>query len=191
MKKILIFMTVLFYSNVGISQTKNDVIDYKNINIDLLNRLIIEKVGRIRDSLNLSKPIYDETLLNVTKFQNDYLSNYDVLTHGNSLKLKNKSLNSLIERINFFNPNKKCVACFEISTCFPYMPTRNDMTYEYVSFLMVNAYMSSLFHRAALIIDGDSETSFNVRINFKTSLSSNSKKLYNTGVIFVESNNKN
>ena len=55
---------------------------------------------------------------------------------------------------------------------------------------MINAYMSSPGHRYALITDGDSETPLKISINFKTSLSPKSKKLYNTGVVLVESTHK-
>ena len=36
MKKIIIVISILFYSNLGSSQTKNDLIDYNNINIELI-----------------------------------------------------------------------------------------------------------------------------------------------------------
>ena len=188
MKKIIIVVSILFYSNLGSSQKRNDLIDYNNINLELLNNLVIEKAAHVRDSLNCSKSFYDETLSKVTKFQNDYISTYDIITHGNTLKIKNKSLNSIKDRINFFVPNKEYVVCFEISMCFPYL--EYDITYEYVSSRMIEAYMSSPGHRTALIIDGSSKNPLKISINFKTSLSPKSKKLYNTGVVLVESTHK-
>ena len=190
MKKIIIGVSILVYSNVGSSQTKNDVIDYNNINIELLNSLVIKKAAYVRDSLNKTKAFYDETLSKVTKFQNDYLSTYDIMSHGNTLKIKNKSLNSLGDRLDFFNPKRKYISYMEILVCLPYMPYRTNLTYDYVSSRMINAYMSSPGHRYALITDGDSETPLKISINFKTSLSPKSKKLYNTGVILVESTHK-
>ncbi len=190
MKKIIIGVSILVYSNVGSSQTKNDVIDYNNINIELLNSLVIKKAAYVRDSLNKTKAFYDETLSKVTKFQNDYISTYDILTHDNTLKIKSKRLDSIGNRLEFFNPKKKYIVCFEISLCVPYMPYRTNVTYEYVSSRMIEAYMSSPGHRTALIIDGDSETPLKIKINFKTSLSPKSKKLYNTGVVLVESTHK-
>lgn len=190
MKKIIIVISILFYSNVGSSQTKNDLIDYNNVNLDLLNSLVIEKAAYVRDSLNKSKAFYDETLSKVTKFQNDYLSTYDIMSHGNTLKIKNKSLNSLGDRLDFFNPKRKYITYMEILVCLPYMPYRTNLTYDYVSSRMINAYMSSPGHRTALIIDGSSKNPLKISINFKTSLSPKSKKLYNTGVILVESTHK-
>ena len=184
MKKIIIGISILVYSNVGVSQKRNDLIDYNNINIELLNSLVIEKAAHVRDSLNKSKSFYDKTLFDITKFQNDYMSKYDIITHGNTLKIKNKSLNSIKDRIDFFVPNKEYVVCFEISMCFPYL--EYDITYEYVSSSIINGYMSSPSHRCALIIDGDSETPLKIKIHFKTSLNPKSKKLYNTGIVFVE-----
>jgi hypothetical protein len=169
-----------------ISQKRNDLIDYNNVNLDLLNSLVIEKAAHVRDSLNKSKAFYDETLSKVTKFQNDYLSTYDIMSHGNTLKIKNKSLNSLGDRLDFFNPKRKYISYMEILVCLPYMPYRTNLTYDYVSSSMIEAYMSSPGHRYALITDGDSETPLKISINFKTSLSPKSKKLYNTGVILVE-----
>ena len=190
MKKIIIGVSILVYSNVGSSQTKNDVIDYNNINIELLNNLVIEKAAHVRDSLNCSKSFYDETLSKVTKFQNDYISTYDILTHDNTLKIKSKRLDSIGNRLEFFNPKRKYIVCFEISLCVPYMPYRTNVTYEYVSSRMIEAYMSSPGHRYALITDGSSKTPLKISINFKTSLSPKSKKLYNTGVVLVESTHK-
>jgi hypothetical protein len=112
------------------------------------------------------------------------MSKYDIITHGNTLKIKNKSLNNIKDRIDFFVPNKEYVVCFEISMCFPYL--EYDITYEYVSSMIINGYMSSPSHRCALIIDGDSETPLKIKIHFKTSLNPKSKKLYNTGIVFVE-----
>ena len=190
MKKIIIVVSILFYSNVGISQTKSDLIDYNNINIELLNSLVIKKAAYVRDSLNKTKAFYDETLSKVTKFQNDYISTYDILTHDNTLKIKSKRLDSIGNRLEFFNPKRKYIVCFEISLCVPYMPYRTNVTYEYVSSRMIEAYMSSPGHRIALIIDGSSKNPLKISINFKTSLSPKSKKLYNTGVILVESTHK-
>ena len=186
MKKIIIVISILVYSNVGISQKRNDTIDYNNVNLDLLNSLVIEKAAHVRDSLNKSKAFYDETLSKVTKFQNDYLSTYDIMSHGNTLKIKNKSLNSLGDRLDFFNPKRKYISYMEILVCLPYMPYRTNLTYDYVSSRMIEAYMSSPGHRYALITDGSSKNPLKISINFKTSLSPKSKKLYNTGVILVE-----
>ena len=36
MKKIIIVISILFYSNVGVSKKRNDLIDYNNINIELI-----------------------------------------------------------------------------------------------------------------------------------------------------------
>ena len=78
--------------------------------------MVIEKAAHVRDSLNKSKFFYDKTLFDITKFQNDYMSKYDIITHGNTLKIKNKSLNNIKDRIDFFVPNKEYVVCFEISS---------------------------------------------------------------------------
>jgi hypothetical protein len=68
MKKIIIVISILVCSNVGISQKRNDLIDYNNVNLDLLNSLVIEKAAHVRDSLNKSKAFVAASIIGVKNF---------------------------------------------------------------------------------------------------------------------------
>lgn len=189
MKKIIILSLLLNFSISLFSQKETDIVDYKKINIDLLNNLIGESLNKMRDSLSLSKMKYDESLSKVTKFQNDFISGKDVLTHENNTIIKNKTMKELEDRLEFFNPQKKYLTCSEISMYYPINDYSKYYNYTYgeLSELIIKSYMNSIGHKLAITIDGSSEFQCDVYFNFKTSLNIKNNKIYNTGVIVLQS----
>ena len=122
MKKIIIVISILVYSNVGISQTKNDVLDLKNINYKLLDSLVFDEAMKERGKIGIP-PIKKDLIC--LKIKNAKIKNYfckklilavnatqliDILINSNIVK--NRDEISLTEhkfstKITLFNNIKK------------------------------------------------------------------------------------
>jgi len=162
MKKILIFMTVLFYSNVGISQTKNDVIDFKKINLKLLDSLIFEEAMKERKKLNISRMVHDDICSKTAKYQAEYCSNYNEYSHINNKPYLGYLLKQPNNRFDFYVNKTKSkleyTVNLEVLMQYSKISTTNytkltSKTYEDFAKSVISSFMSSKSHKEAVLFE--------------------------------------
>ena len=164
MKKIIIVVSILVYSNVGSSQTKNDLIDFKKINLKFLDSLIFEEAMKERKKVNLSRMVHDDNCSKTAKYQAEYCSNYNELTHVNNKPYLGFLLNEPNDRFKFYvNKSKsklKYKVNMEIITQYKKINTTNyinliSKTYEDCAKSVIMSFMSSKSHKESVIFEMD------------------------------------
>lgn len=173
---------------VGYSQTKNDVVDFKHLNVELFNKTIFDECNKVRKE-NGSKPlVYDKICAYSANYQAEYMANFSILTHRNTNIFKSQLLNNVGERFNFFykkyNEKRTYFVTEEICTVYEKVTTLNYVgittkTYQNYAEEIIKGFLSSKYHKIAMLFDyGDIiYGSFNVSYNQKTD------NIYITGVI--------
>jgi len=161
MNKILISITLLF-STLLLSQTKDDVIDFKKINLKLLDSLVFEEAMKERKKANVSRMKHDEVCGESAKYQSEYMSHYSVFSHENHKIFRNVLLEKHSDRFNYFLKNKKTKKEYknkmEILFQYKNVTTINYMgidkkTYQNYAEDIIKNFMSSKFHKIALLYD--------------------------------------
>ncbi len=178
-------MTVLFYSNVGISQTKNDVLDLKSINYKLLDSLVFDEAMKQRDKIGTPPVKKDVICYTAAKYQSEYMSNFKVFDHKNMEKYKGVLLEHSYDRYDFFS--KKLKSKKEIINTTEILVKINNLdkkylnldTYEEYAKKVIEFYLLSPAHRAALLYHNEKYDIFG---DFKTVYNDVNKCLYVTGL---------
>ena len=185
MKKIIIGISILVYSNVGSSQTKNDVLDLKNINYKLLDSLVFDEAMKERGKIGRPPIKKDLICYTAAKYQSEYMSNFKVFDHKNMEKFKGILLEHSYDRYDFFSKklksNKEIVGTMEILVEIIDLNKKykNLNTYEEYAKKVIEFYLSSPEHRMALLYDNEK---YNVFGDFKTVYNDINKSLYVTGL---------
>lgn len=188
MKKIITYLIILSYTIVGFSQTKNDIIDFKNINLTLLDSLIFEEAMKEREKINVSRVIHDDICANAAKYQSEYCSYYDTISHFNNRKYKGVFLEKPGQRFDYFLSKNKSKSKYnvriEIIIQFNKV-SLNDYscittgTYQDYAETIVRQYMSSKTHKEGLLFARDKYGK--VHGEYKTEYNSKTDCLTNTG----------
>ena len=188
MKQIL-FLLLVFTSFIGFSQTKDDVIDFKNLNTELLNKLIFEECNKVRVENNVNPLVLDKICGYSSKYQSEYMSNFNILTHINTNVFQSHLFERSGDRFEFFykkyNEKRFYVVSEEVCTEYKKISTTNytgitTKTYQNYSQNIVNGFMGSRLHRL-VILDGDDEHT--VYGSFKVCYNPKTDNLYVAGVI--------
>jgi len=190
MKIIIIYLIVLTYSVIGLSQTKNDVVNFKKINTKLLDSLVFEEVMKERSKLNIDRIVHDNICGKAAKYQSEYSSYYDTISHVNNKRYKGNILVNPKDRFEFFLKQSKNKLNYdsniEVITQFKKVSSRNYSciktgTYQEYAKIIVRNYMSSRPHRYAILYSN--ENFGTVHGEFKTEYNSETDCLTNTGFI--------
>ena len=164
MKKIIIGISILVYSNVGVSQKRNDLIDFKKINLKFLDSLIFEEAMKERKKVNLSRMVHDDNCSKTAKYQAEYCSNYNELTHVNNKPYLGSLLKEPNNRFEFYvNKSKsklKYKVNMEIIMQYKNINTTNytnliSKTYEDCAKSIIMSFMSSESHKESVIFEMD------------------------------------
>ena len=164
MKKIIIVVSILVYSNVGVSQKRNDLIDFKKINLKFLDSLIFEEAMKERKKVNLSRMVHDDNCSKTAKYQAEYCSNYNELTHVNNKPYLGHLLKQPNNRFDFYVNKSKSKLEYgvnmEIVMQYKKISTTNytnliSKTYEDCAKSIISAFMSSKSHKQAVIFEMD------------------------------------
>lgn len=185
MKKIILILFVTF-STLLLSQTKDDVIDFKNINLKLLDSLIFEEAMKERKKEKLNRMFHDEICGEAALYQSEYMSHYNVISHTNDKEFRNVSLRKLGDRFSYFLKNKKTKRIYEnkieILTQFKNINSLNsrgityhdiiNKTYQNYAEVIIKNFMSSPPHKFGILYDlseyGDMCGEFRTFYNDKT-----------------------
>jgi len=180
MKKI--FITTVFGLLIQFSlvfQTKKDEFDVNHIDYKLLNNTFIEKVNQVRDSLKIEKINLDMMYGNMSRYQSNYMANFDTLTHINEKKFQGVRLKNLKDRLDYFYKNQNIQFSMEI--CVKISVKKNNLlTYEDIIEKIVFSYLNSPGHRMALL---DSSKYYKVYINSSFRLNYDKNNLYHSAFI--------
>jgi len=166
MKKILISIILLF-STLLLSQTKDDVIDFKKINLKLLDSLIFEEAMKERLKEGVSRMKHDEICGEAALYQSEYMSHYNVIGHINDKEFRNVLLKKLGDRFSYFLKNKKTKRVYEnkveILTQFKNISYFNNKgisykgidtkTYQNYAEVIIKGFMSSPSHKFGLLYE--------------------------------------
>jgi hypothetical protein len=146
---LLNFVTIILFG-----QTRNDTVDFKNINHSLLNELIFEKCNNERVNASLIPFLKHEVCFSAAKYQSDYMSFYNVLCHINDFSFQNMKLKGFQDRVDYFSKKtkKEIAFCFEVCLLRHYFHT-NKITYDNLSFELISQFMRSKPHRYFLMIE--------------------------------------
>ena len=164
MKKIIIGVSILVYSNVGVSQKRNDLIDFKKINLKFLDSLIFEEAMKERKKVNLSRMVHDDNCSKTAKYQAEYCSNYNELTHVNNKPYLGFLLNEPNDRFKFYVNKSKSKLEYtinmEIIMQYKKINTTNytnliSKTYEDCAKSIIMSFMSSESHKESVIFEMD------------------------------------
>ena len=120
MKTINLFLLLILISIVCYSQTNNDVIDFKHLNVELLNKTIFDECNKVRKENGVKSLVHDNLCAYSANYQAEYMANFSILTHRNTNIFKSQLLNNVGERFNFFykkyNEKRTYFVTEEIST---------------------------------------------------------------------------
>jgi hypothetical protein len=197
MKKIITYLIILSYTIVGFSQTKNDIIDFKNINLSLLDSLIFEEAMKERQKINISRVIHNDICAKAAKYQSEYSSYYDTISHLNNKKYKGNILVKPSNRFDFFlkQSDSKLKYNSKIEVIIQFNNVSSNQyscitkgTYQDYAETIVKKYMASKSHKYGLLYERDKFGS--VHGEFKTDYNSKTDCLTNTGffVLVCEDN---
>lgn len=181
MKKI--FITTVFGLLIQfslVSQTKKDEFDVNHIDYKLLNNTFIEKVNQVRDCLKISKFSLDTKYGNMSRYQVNYMSEFDILTHTDEKKFQGVILKELLDRLNYFykdlNPEFSMEICAKTN-----VQKNSSLTYESIVNEIVNSYLESPGHRMAIL---NTSNYYGVYINSSFRINSSKNTLYHSAFIF-------
>jgi uncharacterized protein YkwD len=184
----LINLFLLLITIIGYSQTKNDVVDFKNLNIELLNKTIFDECNKVRQENGLKPLVSDKICSYSANYQSEYMAYFSILTHRNTNVFKSQLLLNVGERFKFFNSklNQKRFneSVFEICTVYEMVTTVNYIgittkTYQNYAEEIIKGFLNSKYHKIVMLVDyGDIiYGSFNICYN------QNTDNIYTTGVI--------
>lgn len=187
MKKII--LSLIFVINITTiqSQTKNDVLNLNNPNLELLDSLLF-KEAMIQRKLHNKRVIEKDYICGLAaKYQSEYMSYYNSFSHENTNEFKGVLLKEHYERFEYFkkktNSKVKYRTFHEILTMMNGLGTTEyiglvSKTYENYAQVLIGYFMTSKSHKSALLYDVDSGK---MVCNFKTHYNQKSKSLYVTG----------
>jgi hypothetical protein len=185
MKKIITYLIILSYTIVGFSQTKNDVVNFKQINLKLLDSLIFDEAMKERKKMNLKPLIHDDICAKTAKYQSDYCSNYNEINHENNKNYLGVFLKNPSDRFNFYLNKTKTKLNYELKieilTQYKNVSSTNyvrltSKTYEDYAKNIIKNFMLSSSHKDGLlfemddygIIHGEYKTSYNSKTDCLT-----------------------
>lgn len=187
MKKIILYLIVVLNVTTILSQTKNDILNLNNPNLELLDSLLF-KEAMIQRKLNNKRVIEKDYICGLAaKYQSEYMSYYNSFSHENTNEFKGVLLKEHYERFEFFkkktNSKVKYRTFHEILTMMNGLGTTEyiglvSKTYENYAQVLIGYFMTSKSHKSALLYDVDSGK---MVCNFKTHYNQKTKSLYVTG----------
>lgn len=147
--KHLFILVLVFVSLIGLSQTKNDTVDFKNVNHALLNQLILEKCNQERVKVGADPLIKDKTCFMAAQYQSNYTSHFLIATHYNDNPFQGIKLYSPEDRVNYFSKktNSKNQYDGEIFYSLYNVELYLKYTYDELAQKTIDGYMSSTPHR--------------------------------------------
>ena len=192
MKRIkLTFLIFPFSILFGFTQTESDIIDFDNINLNLIDSLIFEEACKQRD-IYKSVPLRKDKLCGLAaKYQSDYMSFYNTAGHTNDKKFQGVLLKKCGDRVRYFekkiNSNKKIKTYMEIMINMPGIKSRNYIgfekkDYQTLSKAIIVYFMDSPHHKMALLYTTNLSY-VEIHGNFKTSYNKENDSFYITGVL--------
>jgi len=145
-------ITLIFLSIVLFGQTRNDTVDFKNINHLLLSELILEKCNNERAKDSLIPFQKHEVCFSAAKYQSEYMSFYNVVCHVNDFSFQNMKLKGFNDRMEFFSKKQKKEIKFYFEVCLLRHYHHTDkITYDNLSFELISQFMRSKPHRYFLM----------------------------------------
>lgn len=147
---ITILLTFIF--STLFCQTRFDTVDFNKVNFKLLNGLLIEKTNSER--MKVSVPTYSEheVCQLSAEYQSGYMAFYNRVCHENDFEFKGEKLVKIRDRIEFFSKKTKkgMSPSYEVCLMREYL-TYQKITYEKLSFDLINQFMQSEPHRICLL----------------------------------------
>jgi hypothetical protein len=152
MKHIIIILLVLV-SVIGFSQSKNDAIDFKNVNHELLNKLIFDKCNEERKKVGAKPYVKDNLCKESSQYQCDYMANYQITTHFNDKVFRDVKLYGPEDRFDFFSKKLKIKHNYdgEIGHVLGGIGLFEKITYDELAQEAINAYLNSLSHKVVML----------------------------------------
>lgn len=161
MKKIIISLLFTFYSITILSQNKNDILDFNNINYNLLDSLVFEEAMKLRESYKLDRMKKDAVCDLAAKYQSEYMSYYNTITHKNDKSFKGVLLKTHGDRFRHFlskspKNNLKYDTKIEVLIQFPTINKINyvgldSKTYEDYAKFIISSFITSEAHKHGML----------------------------------------
>jgi hypothetical protein len=166
--KTYLSITLTFVSIILFGQTRNDTVDFKNINHSLLNELLLEKANDERKNISVIPYVEHEVCSLSAQYQCEYMTFYNRVCHENDFEFKNEKLVQIKDRVEFFSKRtkKNLVPYYEICLMKEYFYFKK-ITYEKLSSELIGQFMRSEPHKQSLLLD--------TKLNHKQCLSFSSK----------------
>jgi len=174
--KTYLSISLIFVSIILFGQTRNDTVDFNNVNIPLLNDLLFEKANDERKKVSSPLLIKHEVCFLAAKYQSEYMAQHKIVCHKNELPYKGVTLYSFQDRVKFFSKNIKgeMFANYEICLMREHF-IDSFITYDNLAYKLINQFMNSKPHRIILLhkksVHSDTFT------GFSTSITKNEKKI--------------
>lgn len=158
----IITIVFLIFSTICFSQKKEDIINFKNINLKLLDSLVFENAMKERAKENLPRMLHDEICAKAALYQSEYMSHYNIISHTNYKSFRGVTLNRLGDRFRYFlgtkKPKKNYETRIEILTQYKNVSTLDyygvgEKTYQNFARSIIEGFMSSPPHKAGLLYD--------------------------------------
>ena len=187
MKTINLIFSLI--SIVCYSQTKNDVVDFKHLNVELFNKTIFDECNKVRKENGVKPLVYDKICSYSANYQSEYMSNFSVLSHRNTNVFKSQLLHNVGERFEFFykkyNEKRFYVMTAEICTVFEKVTTINYVgintkTYQNYAEEIIKGFLNSKYHKIAMLFD---DVDYIIYGSFNVCYNQNTDNMYTTGVI--------
>ena len=175
MKKMTILL--LFVSNFLFAQSQFDVIDYNNLDTNLLQELVINQINKFRAKNNLTPFKFDSVSYKAAEYQSSYLvqnsmakSRRDIVfNYYNELPHKGILLNTPWDRLEYFSSlervNRRLLNSINITS---FSPVDMFETYEIFAMGSLETWLSTPGTiRETLLFEGDGEELIGASISFR------------------------
>ena len=182
--KTYLSITLTFVSIILFGQTRNDTVDFKNINHSLLNELLLEKANDERKNISVIPYVEHEVCSLSAQYQCEYMAFYNRVCHTNDFEFKNEKLVFIDDRVEFFSKGtkKNLVSDYEICLMREYSYFKK-ITYEKLSSELIGQFMDSEPHKKCLLLDTKLKHKKCLSFSSKAKKSGERKiKFYVTGV---------
>jgi|LakMenEpi03Aug12_release.lakeMendotaPanAssembly.Ray.scaffolds.fasta_scaffold325367_2 hypothetical protein len=151
MKNIITILFV-FICVFGFSQTKNDTIDFNNVNYGLLNDLIFQKHNEERLKIGRQVRIEDNICKSASQYQVGYMSQYSEVCHDNDKVFNGVILHTPLDRFNYFSKGSKLGQTYHGEICYNFFSGKtHKITYEQLAQQTITAFMESTSHKAIML----------------------------------------
>ena len=182
--KTYLSISLIFVSIILFGQTRNDTVDFDNVNYGLLNQLLLEKANDERKIISVPPYVEHEVCSLSAQYQCEYMAFYNRVCHVNDFEFKSEKLVGIGDRVKFFSKRtKKHLVCdYEICLMKEYSYFKK-ITYEKLSSDLIGQFMRSEPHKKCLLLYVNDKHKICLSFSSKTRKSGETKiKFFVAGV---------